>query len=418
MKKIIAIMLILLVGLFVLAGYSHVKSNIKSIDTSVENGREFLSKANYGKASEVAQANLDTDEGKHLQGDVYFLNGRYQEAVDIYGKISSNYDEKQKVLQNMASIYLYHLKDIKKAQAITVKLENETAVSIYADALSEPMEVVSKGTFEVPMLIDDPLNPYIPRVKGSINGQEQILTFDTGGNYLIMTAKTAKELGIEYDVTKSFEGQQGEGRSEIWVGVADSVQLGEELTLRNVPVGILSEMNVELIVFGTNILKEFVSTIDYPNDKFVFTTKDDKSLVQKHLDQYQGNKMDFAMWDDHYMMGKGKYNGQNVNMFFDSGLVVVGVVDEQPAQAWLTINKENMELLGIKEKDSVKSMEVTQTKDTVEFAGHVNENALITLSALDFKFNDVKCDFLISHGIIKEYAWTIDFENMEYMFKE
>ena len=118
------------------------------------------------------------------------------------------------------------------------------------------------------------------------------------------------------------------------------------------------------------------------------------------------------------MMGKGKYNGQDVNMFFDSGLVLVGVIDGQAAQAWLSITKDNMELLGIEEKDSVKSLEVTATDDTVEFAGHVNENALITLSSKDFEFGGIKCDFLISHGVFNKYAWTIDFENMEYVFKE
>lgn len=385
------------------------------VKPTVTEGRDSLKKADFGKASEIAQLNLDTDEGKHLQGDLYFLHGRYKEAVGIYEKISDDYGEYQKVLENLAKVYAYHLKDMAKSKEVALKLEKESPIRIFNDAMAVPMQVINKGTFEVPMDTDDPLNPYIPRVKGKINGQDQILTFDTGGNYLAMSAKAAEELGIEYDKSKSFSGKQGEGTADIWIGVADSLQLGDELTLRNVPVMVLSEINTEVVVFGSNIIKEFLTTIDYPNNKFVLTTKDDKALVQSHLDKYDGNKMDFIMWDDHYMMGKGKYNEENVNMFFDSGLVVVDAIDGVPSQAWLTINKENAQSLGI--KGELQSMKVTKTDDKLEFAGLVNENALVTLSSQDFKFNDIKCDFLISHGIINKYAWTIDFDNMEYMFK-
>ena len=39
--------------------------------------------------------------------------------------------------------------------------------------------------------------------------------------------------------------------------------------LVNVPVILLEEMNTELVVFGTNIIKQFkMTTIDYPNNKF------------------------------------------------------------------------------------------------------------------------------------------------------
>ena len=47
-----------------------------------------------------------------------------------------------------------------------------------------------------------------------------------------------------------------------------------------------------------------------------------------------------------------------------------------------------------------------------------NENVILSLSGSgDFSFGGIMCDLLVSHGVIKNYAWTIDFENMKYMFK-
>ncbi len=420
MKKTITIAITLMV---LLAGCTGPKTNNNNGEDnsglSISQGREYLSQANYNKAIKAAKTNQNTDDGKHLLGDLHFLHGRYQEAKNIYEQISKEYKEYQKVQENLISLYVHHLKDIEAARVISAEQKENSWSKLFADAVTKPIEVVNKGTFEIPMLTDDPLNAYIPRIAGSINGSEQILTFDTGGNYLAMSSSTARSLGIEYDENKFKIGKQGYGTSKIWVGVADSLMLGEEIEMKNVPTIILSEINMEVIIFGTNIIKEFVSTIDYPNNKFVLTTKDNKEMVSNHLGKYQGNKMDFVMWDDHYMMGKGKYNGHDVNMFFDSGLVIVGAIDGLPAQAWLNMTKENMDLLNVEEKDSAKVMEVTKTNDTLEFAGLVNENALITLNPRDegFVFNGINNHLLVSHGVISKYAWTIDFDNMEYIFK-
>ena len=203
----------------------------------------------------------------------------------------------------------------------------------------------------------------------------------------------------------------------MWVSVADEFVLGTDIKLKNVPVTILEEMNTEIIIFGTSILKEFYSTIDYPNIQFVFTTKDKPGLIKTHQKKYAGNEMKFIMWGDHYMMGKGSYNGKRINMFFDSGLVVVGQANGVIAQSWLCLSKESMENLGIEEKDNTSTRAVTATNDVLNFAGMDNENVLLSLSNREFSFGGIKCDLLVSHGIIKNYAWTIDFENMIYIYK-
>jgi hypothetical protein len=140
--------------------------------------------------------------------------------------------------------------------------------------------------------------------------------------------------------------------------------------------------------------------------------------VDVHQKKYAGNKMNFVMWSDHYMMGEGTYNGKRINMFFDSGLVVVGQANGAIAQSWLCLSKKSMKNLGIEERANTSTMVVTATDDTLSFAGLDNENVVLSQSGTgDFSFGGIKCDLLVSHGVIKNYAWTLDFENMIYMFK-
>lgn len=388
-----------------------------SAQPKIEEGWEYWNNAEFSQAENIAQKHIDSDEGRHLQGNIHYVNGKYEEAIEVYDNISSEYDKYQKILINKNDIYFTHLKDLALAKKLTDEIQ-EDKYKLYSLATEKSIELLSTGTYIVPMQTDHPLNSYIPMVKATINGKQQVMAFDTGGNYLIMPKSIAEDLGIKYDSTMFMEGRQGFSTSKMWIGTAEELILGDEVIIRNVPVTILEKMNTEIIIFGTSILKEFLTTIDYPNNQFVFTAASNRDLIDKHLKDYEGHKMDFVMWGDHYMMGNGTYNGQKVNMFFDSGLVVVGQVNGKISQSWLAMTKENMELLNIAEKDSTASRSITSTDDTLEFAGTIHENVVLSLGPEEgFKFGGIECQLLISHGIIKNYAWTINFDEMEYMFK-
>ena len=384
---------------------------------TIEEGWALWSKAELEKAEKIAEAYLDADEGKHLKGNILQVNGKYLEAIELYNSISSEYNEYEKVQISKLNIYLFHLKELDKAKALIDGINNKDA-TIYAASINKPITLECSGTFTVPMLVTEPLNPFIPIVSGEINGTKQNIAFDTGANFLVMSKAAAESMGISYNSSLFFIGKQGYSTSKMWVGVVDNLVLGKDVKLKNVPVTIMEEMNTEIIIFGTNILKEFYTTIDYPNNQFVFTTKDKPELVRAHQKRYAGNEMNFIMWSDHYMMGKGSYNDKRINMFFDSGLVVVGQANGAIAQSWLCLSKESMENLGIEEKDNTSTRAVTATNDVLNFAGIDNENVILSLSGIDeFSFGGIMCDLLVSHGVLKHYAWTIDFENMKYIFK-
>ena len=272
-----------------------------SAQGTIEKGWKLWSKAELEKAEKIAESNIDTDEGKHLKGNILQVKGKYRKAIEVYNGITSDYDEYEKVQISKLNIHFFHLKEVSKAKALIGNIEDKQA-TIYAASINQPMTVECSGTFTVSMLVNEPLNPFIPIVAGAINGKKQKIAFDTGGNYLIMTKTAAESMGITYDPTLFFIGQQGYSSSKMWVGVADELVLGNDVKLKNIPVTILEEMNTEIIIFGTSILKEFYSTIDYPNNQFVFTTKDKSDLVNTHKERYTGNKMNFIMWGDHYMM--------------------------------------------------------------------------------------------------------------------
>lgn len=396
-------------------------------DKTADMGRQYWEKSEFDKAEEIALANKDTDAGKHLLADIYAVSGNYRAAADVYASISTDYRNYRETVTDNMVLHAVHLKDIQAAKSLAEQLrsgaaelgERENAQLTFVDALEAPMEVVNKGSFEVPFDGSHPYNPWMPVVAGSVNGQNKQLLFDTGGNYLVITEKTARDLGVEWDESRFFEGAQGHSTSKMYIGVVDSLKLGEELELVNVPTIVLEEINTgqEMIIFGTTILKEFLSTVDTPNQKFVFTSRDRPELVEQHRARYPGETMDFIMVGDHYMLGKGKYNGQEITMFWDSGLVVVGAVEGQAAQAWMNISLAGMEELGIEERDSTAPTEITVTDDTLEFAGIEHEKALICLNpGKKLSFDGIHADVLVGYGIQKRYAWTIDFDNMEYVF--
>ena len=164
---------------------------------------------------------------------------------------------------------------------------------IFITSLEKTMKLVSKGTFSVPMERSHPLNNYIPHVKAKINGSELNIAFDTGANYLIMSKAQSEKLNLKYNENNYFYGQQGFSKSKMWISSANNFTIGNSLNFTNVPVVILEEINTDIIILGTSIIKEMLTTIDYPNQQFVFTSLNDKNLIKSHRLKYSGKTMHF-----------------------------------------------------------------------------------------------------------------------------
>ena len=382
--------------------------------SSIDNAWELYKKSDFNSALKATNR-LYSDSSYHLRGNIFQLMGNYDKALNNYNSIDSSYKDFQKILISKMNILFHHKKDIIKAKEVSKKVLNKES-KIFITSLDKTMKLVSKGTFSVPMERRHPLNNYIPHVKAKINGSELNIAFDTGANYLIMSKAQSEKLKLKYNENNYFYGQQGFSKSKMWISSANNFTIGNSLNFTDVPVVILEEINTDIIIFGTSIIKEMLTTIDYPNQQFVFTSLNDKNLIKSHRLKYSGKTMPFTMWGDHYMMGNGFFNEKKINMFFDSGLVVVGVVDGDIKQSWMCMTPENMKILGVLNPDSTSVTKITPTTHSISFAGNNHGNVLLSKSIAEFEFGGVKCDLLISHGVIKNYAWTLDFEKMLYTF--
>ena len=143
-----------------------------SAQGTIEKGWKLWSKAELEKAEKIAESNIDTDEGKHLKGNILQANGKYLEAIEVYNGISSEYNEYEKVQISKLNIHLFHLKELDKAKTLINRIKNKEA-TIYAASINKTIALECSGTFTVPMLVNEPLNPFIPIVSGEINGKKQ-----------------------------------------------------------------------------------------------------------------------------------------------------------------------------------------------------------------------------------------------------
>src|SRR5215469_12189597 len=207
----------------------------------------------------------------------------------------------------------------------------------------------------LPFIVSDPL----PVVNVRINGGPEVAFFiDTGGAELLLDSEFARELGVKPmgSVEGTFSGDQ---HAEVQDGRVDSVTLGA-WTLRNIPVGMLplrsmsSGFGVKQIngCIGTNVLYQFLPTIDYPAKELILRKKTAANL--KRFDAAGGpppqpgsrksshagssfgqpnppavtNGIVVPMWmaGDHFMLAWGRVNTQPMSLFFvDSGLTGAGV---------------------------------------------------------------------------------------------
>ncbi|UCF17903.1 MAG: hypothetical protein JSW59_10640, partial [Phycisphaerales bacterium] len=72
-------------------------------------------------------------------------------------------------------------------------------------------------------------------------------------------------------------------------GMADSFTLGDAI-LENVPVVGMPTLTgqQDFIIFGTNVLQQFCSTLDYPNKKLLLAPRGNTELTDKQMKVHRG----------------------------------------------------------------------------------------------------------------------------------
>ena len=360
----------------------------------------------------------DKEKTKHLLFKSWFIQGQYKEALQTFNNIDKAYRHYKECV-DLAILASIHMHDYDNALRIA-EVNKSKQLSYIKDFRNKRFAVIADKTYYVPFLIDNEISSdYWPGVTGRINGVQSSIRFDTGGDYLIVGLSAAQKLGI--DLKHKTKSIHGASKVTVWHSIIDSVNFDNGPAFLNVPVTIMASLG-DFIIFGTNILEQFLSTIDYPNNQFIFTPRNNVQLIEKHYEilSHSDVKVPFFLWEDHFMIAKGKLaDNDNINLFFDSGLIFIQEVDEKLEQASFTASKTSLLKWGF-DKNILKVDGFIPTEHSLSVKSLSQPNTLIWYDSnlkKDRNFGGIRIDGLISHAWLKNYSWTIDFDKMEYIFE-
>lgn len=252
----------------------------------------------------------------------------------------------------------------------------------------------------------------LPRLTIEVNGLEADARIDTGGELLTLSADVAAAVGFEPVVTA--EGVFAAGaRGEIGYGRIESILLGP-LLIRAVPAAVMA---LERPVVGTGFLGQFLATLDYPGNRLVLRPRGSSAPEG-------GAKVPFALAASHLLLARGSLDDLDVLTFIvDSGL-------EDAGGASFAVPGVTLDLLGIPAPPLTDEIgESGAGSLSLRFGRFpVRRVALGPLAQQDAEglygiFPDLWTDVggvgihgLLSHGFLRRYAWTLDFEAMTMSF--
>lgn len=365
----------------------------------------------------VLQTATSDDEALSLQMKIRFVQGQYQAALVSFDKIDKSYKHYQDAV-DLAVEACLHQGDIENAWKLARR--NKLKEVDYLDHFRHhPFRIEADRTYLIPFLTDTALpSSLFPGVAGRINGKDAQIRFDTGGTFLVLGRQAADKYQIE--MAHKHRTMHGPRRVSGWYGIAQEMAFDNGPVFNNVPVVVMDSLG-DLVIFGTNILERFLTTVDYPNSRFILTPRSREDLYAEHLKLLPPRRktLPFYMWDDHYMFAKGSFAGQDdLTLFFDSGLVAVAEINGTLTQAAVMASKERLLQWGINRKH-LKQSNVVPTEYSLTVAGLSQPDVPVYYDKnfkKDWTFGGMRIDGLISHAWLKHYTWTVDFDRREYTF--
>jgi len=270
----------------------------------------------------------------------------------------------------------------------------------------------------LPMINDITAPGALPLMRLEVNGQPVEFILDTGGDRLYVDEGVAAKLGIKRlsERKAKYAYTKGETVTEP-LGVADTVKLGQ-VTLKNVPVIVAKWKALGLTsdgVITTQILKQFLSTVDYAKKEITFRERSASGHAQL-LASFEGKvprQMPFFLASTHLQFAKGCLNGHSgLNLLVDSGLAL---------SLPLVLPDETVQFLGLSKtpipntKLFVSPIESHGMDHLIRGATQAASNIFVEKNM--YWANGFLMDGLISHQYLWHLgSWTIDFDNMTYYF--
>jgi len=134
-----------------------------------------------------------------------------------------------------------------------------------------PCRLISKITAtETPLvrLLEDPRHMRGYGLNVLLNGHKSALMLDSGASGILVRHTIAERAGITKISATKVWGIGKKGRRDAYVGVADSIKIGE-LEFQNCPIEVVESGSVvgDEGLIGVDVLENFLVDIDFPNEK-------------------------------------------------------------------------------------------------------------------------------------------------------
>ncbi len=367
----------------------------------------------------------------HLAARLDYYMGNYASAEELFGEAVAGNPENVRAAMGVLMTH-YQTNAYNLGAALSDEMFGGRPIPhldvMRAMAGTEPYKVswADGSLAEVPFLDIDPL----PVVEVTIDGRRIFVIIDTGADMFILDTEIAEEMGMETVATMQAMfagGMQG----ELGFGVAESLTLGG-VTLHNVPVSMLPTKPLSLTdrtiggIIGVGVLKQFLSTMDYPGNRLVLRERSDAAVEAFRSAEADGivDDVPFYLSSTHFLLVHGSLNEYTDLMFHvDSGLAGT------PAFA------ATQELL---EYASIPIPEIEVRDDVIGGGGggfavgefEITELGLGSLVGHDlvgsyggqppgsYWMAGFIIDGLISHNFLRDYAWTLDFDGMRMIFSQ
>ena len=371
-------------------------------------------------AGEEAKAALVEDAGdsraRHLRIVTSYLEGAYEDSLAQVLLLDRGYSEYGSLDELVREAYL-HLGRVKEAAAHAEATGASGAIVRHLQQVAErPMTVELESTTVLGFLDDAWLAGMMPAIPIVLNGIAMPGHLDTGGNFLHMSPQKAADLGIE---TEAYgQGVANNQKTDVWAGVASSLVLGDA-SLENVPVfaiDALSGQAEDLVILGTRILSNFLTTWDNDSGRLILTPRGAAAAARVHYEQYGagGEELPFYLAGDHYMWAHGSVGDNPVLYFVDTGLVTI---DEKGRQPGLMMPRDVLDRWSI---DPGSSTFLDVPGSVRLGSGGVAQEG-ISLMVSDRRnlasWHGLQPDALLSHGFLKDFVWTIDFDLRVYRLR-
>jgi hypothetical protein len=358
-----------------------------------------------------------------------YLLADYKEAEHLFGAALARDPENRRAIVGLVFTYYQtnrydRCHDLSEEQRQAAQLPHLDLMLAFESEEPYRVDWTTERSTEVAFLTTDPL-PIIPV---EIEGRGINALIDTGGDTFILDPGIASSLGIE--IISSMTGMFAGGmEAEVGLAKASSLRLGG-VTLHSVPIAVLPVSGIAIgehsfdAIVGTGVLKQFLSTLDYPNDRLVLRERSDGASEAFDADVSASveDEVPFYLHSTHFLLAKGSLNGYDGLVFHvDSGLA---------GEAAFSAPRPTLEYVGIPipevafDEEAVggggRGFEVgsfpieslglgrLQQSDLTGSYGAMPPQAYRMLGFIE--------DGLISHNFLRQYAWTLDFDRMRMIF--